>query len=1038
MAWINEIHYDNAGTDAGEFVEIAGAAGTDLNGWSLVLYNGSNGQAYNTRTLSGVIPDQQDSFGIIALTYPADGIQNGAPDAVALVDAAGRTVQFLSYEGRLTATNGPANGLTSTDIGVAETSSTLVGQSLQLAGTGRAYADFTWAAPSDDTPAAPNNGQTFSASGGEGPEDPAPPALIAIPAIQGTGQRSGFDGQVVTTRGIVTAIDTNGSRGFYLQSPTGDGDPATSDAVFVFTSAAPAVEVGQLVEVTGTIDEFLPSGAAAGSLPTTEILATGANSYIVVDATPEVGVTPTLIGGSTGRLPPTEDLTAGATFFESLEGMLVILAAPTAVAPTNGFGEIYTTVAGPDGQPYGTGFSARGTLNIDGGTPSFGATNTVGGDFNPERLQLDPDTGVLPGFNVPAVAVGAHISDVTGIVNYDFGQYQVVPTHAFEVTAASTLQRETTALTGSASRLTVATYNTENLDPGDGAARFATIAAELLTNLGTPDIVALQEVQDDDGPTNSDVTSASQTLGQLVQALNAAAPAGVEYAFADNPFVNDDAVGGEPGGNIRTAFLYRTDRVGLVDASLRAVAADGTAITEPGSYLDQAANPDNPFYESRVPLAADFTFQGETLTVLSNHFTSKGGSAALLNEEQPPFNGGEVQRAAQAQAVNSFVDGLLAAHGDAKVVVAGDLNEFEFEEPLDILEGFAQIENYDVPDGDPIAATATLVPSGQRVLFDQVETLPEDERYGYVFEGNSQVLDHILVSAALQQVAEFDIVHINSDFAAQTSDHDPSVARLTLGGNAGTAGGTAGNDTLRGTDRDDRLDGAGGNDALNGLGGNDILLGGPGNDTLRGATGNDTLDGGGGSDTTDYVLATQPVVIDLAAARVSQDGQGGQDRLVSIENVVGGPGNDTIRGDAAANRLVGGAGNDAINGMSGNDSINGGEGRDVLRGGAGQDNIAGGAGNDTFTIFAADVADGTIDAILDFEGAGRPYASAGTDLLRLEGFEASARLAVASVSPDGSRYLYNIVDNTGTVGRFFLVSETGEDLSDAASDYLFA
>jgi predicted extracellular nuclease len=242
--------------------------------------------------------------------------------------------------------------------------------------------------------------------------------------------------------------------------------------------------------------------------------------------------------------------------------------------------------------------------------------------------------------------------------------------------------------------------------PSDGAARFATIAAELLTNLGTPDIVALQEVQDNDGPTNSDVTSASQTLGQLVQALNAIAPASVEYAFADNPFVNDDAVGAEPGGNIRTAFLYRTDRVGLVDASLRTVAADGTAITQPGNYLDQAANPDNPFYESRVLLAVDFTFQGEALTVLSNHFTSKGGSAALLNEEQLPFNGGEVQRAAQAQAVNSFVDGLLALHGDAKMVVAGDLNEFKSEEPLDVLEGLARLENYDVPTGDPIAATA--------------------------------------------------------------------------------------------------------------------------------------------------------------------------------------------------------------------------------------------------------------------------------------------------------------------------------------------
>jgi predicted extracellular nuclease len=1040
MAWINEFHYDNAGADSGEFIEIAGAAGTDLTGWSLVLYNGANGQSYNTRALSSMIPDQQAGFGALTFSYPADGIQNGSPDAIALVSAASEVVQFLSYEGTLTAANGPASGMTSTDIGVDETSSTSAGQSLQLVGTGDEYSDFAWTVPADDTPGAPNTGQIFTPSGdpgGEDPDEPEPPALTEIYAIQGSGQRSALDGQVVTTRGIVTAVDTNGSRGFYIQAATGDGNVDTSDAIFVFTNAVPAVQVGQLVEVTGTVDEFLPSGAAQGSLPTTEIVATAANAYTVVETTPGSPVAPTLIGGS-GRLPPTEDLTAGAAFFESLEGMLVTLEAPTTVAPTNGFGEIYTAVAGPDGRPYGTGFSARGTLNIDGGTSDFGDTNTLGGDFNPERLQIDPDTGVLSGFNAPAVDVGARLGDVTGIVNYDFGQYQVVPTQAFEVTAESPLEREATALAGTADRVTVATYNAENLDPGDGTARFETIAGEILNNLGAPDIVALQEVQDNDGPANSDATSAAETLGLLVAALNAAAPEGVEYTFADNPFVNDDAVGGEPGGNIRTAFLYRTDRVDLIEGSLRTVAADGSPITEPGSYGDQAANPDNPFYESRVPLAADFTFGGETLTVLSNHFTSKGGSGALLNEQQPPFNGGEVQRAAQAQAVNSFVDGLLAADADARVVVASDINDFEFEEPLDVLEGLARIEGYDVPGDDPLAATATFVPGGQRVLFDQVENLPEDERYGYVFDGNSQALDHILVSASLRDAAEYDIVHINSEFADQTSDHDPSVVRLAIGGTTPWPGGTPGNDNLRGTDGNDRLDGAGGNDALNGLGGNDTLLGDAGNDTLRGAAGNDSLDGGVGSDTADFVLATGNVVADLAARRASQDGQGGLDVLAGIENIVGGPANDTLRGDGAANRLVGGAGNDAINGMGGNDSINGAEGRDTIRGGLGQDNLTAGADNDTFTFFAADFADGSVDTILDFEGAGRRYATTNTDIVRFEGFDESARLAQASASADGTRYLYNIADDSGTVGRFYLLSATGQPLNEGASDYIFA
>ncbi|MCI0756390.1 endonuclease/exonuclease/phosphatase family protein [Teichococcus vastitatis] len=1045
MAWINELHYDNDGVDSGEFVEIAGAAGTDLTGWSLVLYNGSNGQSYNSRTLSGTIADQQGGFGTLVVNYPANGIQNGDADAVALVNAAGQVVQFLSYEGSITATNGPAAGLTSTDIGVQETGAVPTGESLQLAGIGDEYAEFTWSASAGNTPGSPNIRQTLSSSGdsgGEEPDEPEAPTTTEIYTIQGNEQRSGLEDQVVTTRGIVTAVDTNGGRGFYIQSAIGDGDDATSDAVFVFTNAAPTVQVGQLVEVTGTVDEYLPSGAARGSLPTTQIAATTSGAYNVVDGDPDASIAPTLIGGTDGRLPPTEDLAAGAAFFESLEGMLVTLKAPTAVSPTSGFGEIYTAVAGPDGQPFGTGFSARGTLNIDGGASDFGDTNTAGGDFNPERFQIDPDTGVLPGFEAPAVDVGARLGDVTGVVNYDFGQYQVVPTQAVTVTAESTLERETTQLTGASASMTVATYNAENLDPGDGAARFSIIAAEILNNLGAPDIVALQEVQDNDGPGNTDVTSAAETLGLLVAALNEAAPEGVEYAFADNPFVNDDAVGGEPGGNIRNAFLYRTDRVDLVEGSLRTVAADGSAITEPGSYDEQAANPDNPFYESRVPLAADFTFRGDTVTVLSNHFTSKGGSGALLNEEQPPFNGGEVQRAAQAQAVNNFVDGLLASDGGARIVVAGDLNDFEFEEPLDVLEGLARIEGYDVPADDPIAATATLIPGGERVLFDQVETLPDDERYGYVFDGNSQALDHILVSASLRAVTEYDIVHINAEFADQTSDHDPSVVRLSIGGGSGNPGGTpgatTGNDNLRGTERNDRLDALAGNDSLNGLGGNDKLFGGPGNDILRGAAGNDLLDGGEGSDTADYVLATRSVVIDLAAKRASQDGQGGHDRLEGIENIVGGAGNDTIRGDAGANRLVGGAGNDAINGMGGKDAINGGDGRDTLRGGLGQDSLVGGGGNDTFSIFAADLADGTVDTIQDFEGAGLRYAATGTDIIRFEGFNDDAHLRVASVSPDNHLYLYNIVDDSGTVGRFYLVSDTAVPLNEGASDYIFA
>jgi hypothetical protein len=160
LVWINEIHYDNASNDAGEFVEIAGPAGTVLDGWSLVGYNGGDSMVYKTVPLSGTIPDQQACHGTLAFDFV--DLQNGAPDAVALVNSADAVVQFLSYEGVLTAADGPAIGMVSTDISVAESGSTPVGFSLQLGGMGKDYPDFMWQMELDDTPGQPNMNQIFA------------------------------------------------------------------------------------------------------------------------------------------------------------------------------------------------------------------------------------------------------------------------------------------------------------------------------------------------------------------------------------------------------------------------------------------------------------------------------------------------------------------------------------------------------------------------------------------------------------------------------------------------------------------------------------------------------------------------------------------------------------------------------------------------------------------------------------------------------------------------------------------------------------
>jgi DNA/RNA endonuclease G (NUC1) len=158
-----EIHYDNVGTDAGEAIEVEGPAGTSLDGWSVVLYNGNGGASYNTRTLSGTISDMCDGRGVIALTYPQDGIQNGSPDGFALVNATGQVVEFLSYEGTFAAIDGPAAGTTSTDIGVAE-ASTPLGQSLQrnAAGAWEAPAAATFGACNGTEPPPPGNTIAFS------------------------------------------------------------------------------------------------------------------------------------------------------------------------------------------------------------------------------------------------------------------------------------------------------------------------------------------------------------------------------------------------------------------------------------------------------------------------------------------------------------------------------------------------------------------------------------------------------------------------------------------------------------------------------------------------------------------------------------------------------------------------------------------------------------------------------------------------------------------------------------------------------------
>ncbi len=207
--FINEIHYDNTGTDAGEAIEIAGPAGTNLAGWSIVLYNGAGGASYDTRALSGIIPNQQAGFGTLHFTYPVNGIQNGSPDGLALVNGT-TVVQFLSYEGTFAATNGPANGMTSVDIGVSENGTEPLGRSLQLSGTGQFYEDFTWNAPAVASFGAVNTGQIFGAGD-------APPTVVNTTPANGATNVTVDTNISITFSESVNAT----SSAFSVQCPTG-------------------------------------------------------------------------------------------------------------------------------------------------------------------------------------------------------------------------------------------------------------------------------------------------------------------------------------------------------------------------------------------------------------------------------------------------------------------------------------------------------------------------------------------------------------------------------------------------------------------------------------------------------------------------------------------------------------------------------------------------------------------------------------------------------------------------------------------------
>jgi len=570
-----------------------------------------------------------------------------------------------------------------------------------------------------------------------------PPAQIA--EIQGAGHVSPRLGQSVSgVEGIVTAKRSNG---FYLQDPTPDSNEASSDAVFVFTSSAPAsVSVGDALTVSGTVSEFRP---ATTNLALTQI---GSPTIAVVSSGNALPA-PTVLGAGGRALPAStiEDDVSGSVeetgsfdpgsdgidFYESLEAMRVQVNNPVAVGPRNDFGEI----------PVVADNGANASLRTPRGGLIIRPT-----DFNPERIILDDVILTTPAANVRDSFSGP----ATGVLDYSFSNFKLLITQPLAAVSGG-LTREITAAP-LANRLTVATFNVENLDPGDPPDRLNQLAGLIVTNLRSPDLLSLEEVQDNNGATNDTVVDASASYNALIAAIRSAGGPSYQFRQIDPA---DDQDGGQPGGNIRVGFLFRSDR-GLAFVDRPGGSATGaTTVLRGSSGAQLSASPGRvdpanaAFASSRKPLAGEFTYNGHRLFVIANHFNSKGGDQPLFGRFQPPARSTETQRNQQAQAVNSFVDSILALDRNARIVVLGDINDFQFSGVITTLKG--------------------------GVLTNLTDTLSENERYTYVFEGNSQALDHILVSDALARAQpQYDIVHVNSEFAAQASDHDPALARLLL------------------------------------------------------------------------------------------------------------------------------------------------------------------------------------------------------------------------------------------------------------------
>ncbi|MDN3439781.1 DUF6359 domain-containing protein [Planococcus sp. APC 3900] len=563
---------------------------------------------------------------------------------------------------------------------------------------------------------------------------------LKIRDIQGEGHYSNYQGVAVNEIvGVVTHLYN--SANFVIQDTNPDEDLTTSEAIMV-NKASNGLNVGDVVTISGTVEEHFQEGYSDmkdNDLPITRIRATDAVKTGTAPLPEPILIgkdvfPPTKIIDNDGltEFNPEED---GIDFWESLELMHVGVADAQIVGPQS-YGEVIVV--------------SKNATNND--FHKQGGVLIAEDDYNPERIAFDIDNE-----NYIAKSGDSFAGTPVGVLGFGFGNYKIWAEESdlTELVDGGT-KPEQTWIVKEEDELTVAAYNVENFsaDPSHTSdAKAQRIAESFVKDLNSPDIIVMVEVQDGDGPTASGNSDATASYERLINGIKAAG--GPTYAWTDiAPEYDKD--GGQPGGNIRVGYLYNPERVTLSEGT------KGTA-TQDNSWIDGelSLNPGRvqpiAMPNTRKPIAAQFEFQGEQVVVIGAHLNSKGGDQPLFGKNQPPFLGSVDERIELATAINGFIEEGLAQDPDLNVIVAGDMNDFEFTPALAALKG--------------------------DILTNKVEDVPLEDRYSYYYQGNSQVLDHLLVTNNMADRTELDMVHINSMFMEQhgrASDHDPLLAQIAF------------------------------------------------------------------------------------------------------------------------------------------------------------------------------------------------------------------------------------------------------------------